>query len=69
MSMARLRLSSRGGLDRMIKPLVRRGRVAVCGSCMDARRLRGEQLVGGARRSELEELTNWTLWSDKTLVF
>ena len=56
-------------LDRMIKPLVRRGRVAVCGSCMDARGLRQEQLVEGARRSNLEELTDWTLWSDKTLVF
>ena len=22
-----------------------------------------------ARRSTLEELTDWTLWSDKTLVF
>jgi uncharacterized protein involved in oxidation of intracellular sulfur len=48
-------------LDRMIKPLVRRGRVAVCGSCMDARGLREEQLVEGARRSNLEELSDWTL--------
>ena len=56
-------------LDRMIKPLVRRGRVAVCGSCMDARGLREVQLVEGAGRSNLEELTDWTLWSDKTLVF
>lgn len=56
-------------LDRMITPLVRRGRVAVCGSCMVARGLREEQLVEGARRSNLEELTDWTLWSEKTLVF
>ena len=28
-----------------------------------------EQLVEGARRSTLEELTDWTLWADKTLTF
>ncbi len=31
--------------------------------------MRYEQLVGGARRSTLEELTDWTLWADKTLSF
>lgn len=56
-------------LDRMIKPLVRRGQVAVCGTCMDARGLREKQLVEGAGRSNLEDLTDWTMWSDKTLVF
>ena len=56
-------------LDRMLKPLVRRGQVGCCGSCMDARGLGEEQLVEGARRSSLDELTDWTLWSDKTLVF
>ena len=56
-------------LDRMLKPLVRRGQVACCGTCMDARALTQEQLVEGARRSTLEELTDWTLWAEKTLVF
>lgn len=56
-------------LDRMLKPLVRRGEVACCGTCLDARGLREEQLVEGARRSTLEELADWTLWSEKTLVF
>jgi uncharacterized protein involved in oxidation of intracellular sulfur len=53
----------------MLKPLVRRAEVACCGTCMDARGLRPEQLVAGARRSTLEELTAWTLWADKTLTF
>jgi uncharacterized protein involved in oxidation of intracellular sulfur len=56
-------------LDRMLKPLIRRGEVACCGTCMDARGLKPEQLVEGARRSTLEELTDWTLLADKTLVF
>ena len=56
-------------LDRMLKPLVRRGPVGLCGTCMDARGLRESQIVDGARRSTLEELTDWTLWADKTLVF
>jgi uncharacterized protein involved in oxidation of intracellular sulfur len=55
-------------LDRMLKPLVRRGEVGCCGTCLDARGLSEEQLVEGARRSTLEELTDWTLWADKTLV-
>lgn len=56
-------------LDRMLKPLLRRGQVGLCGTCMDARGLREDQMVDGARRSTLEELTDWTLWADKTLVF
>jgi uncharacterized protein involved in oxidation of intracellular sulfur len=56
-------------LDRMLKLLVRRSEVACCGTCMDARALTEEQLVEGARRSTLEELTDWTLWADKTLTF
>lgn len=55
-------------LDRMLKPLVRRGEVACCGTCLDARGLTDQQLVDGARRSTLEELADWTLWGDKVLV-
>ena len=56
-------------LDRMLKPLVRAGEVACCGTCLDARGLSEEQLVDGARRSTLEELTDWTLWAETTLSF
>jgi uncharacterized protein involved in oxidation of intracellular sulfur len=56
-------------LDRMLKPLVRRGQVGCCGTCMDARAITQEQLVDGAHRSTLEELTDRTLWAEKTLVF
>ncbi|MEX2106204.1 MAG: DsrE family protein [Solirubrobacterales bacterium] len=56
-------------LDRMLKPLIRRGEVACCGTCMDARGLEEAKLVEGARRSTLEELTDWALWAERTLTF
>ncbi|MQA75243.1 MAG: hypothetical protein GEU88_13020 [Solirubrobacterales bacterium] len=56
-------------LDRMLKPLVRRGEVGCCGSCLDARAIEAERLVDGARRSSLEELSEWTLWAEKVLSF
>ena len=57
-------------LERMLKPVLRRGgEVACCGTCMDARGLHDEQIVEGARRSTLEELTDWTLWADKVVPF
>lgn len=56
-------------LDRMLKGLLHRAQVACCGTCLDARGLTDDLLVDGARRSTLEELTDWTLWADKTLAF
>ena len=57
-------------LDRMIKAVLRHGaEVGLCGTCMDARALHDEQIVEGARRSSLEELTDWTLWAERVLVF
>jgi uncharacterized protein involved in oxidation of intracellular sulfur len=45
------------------------GQIGVCGTCMDARGIADTELVGGARRSSLDELTQWTKWADKVLVF
>jgi uncharacterized protein involved in oxidation of intracellular sulfur len=57
-------------LERMFAATIRRGaEVGLCGSCMDARALREDQLIDGARRSNLEELTDWTLWADKVIMF
>jgi uncharacterized protein involved in oxidation of intracellular sulfur len=56
-------------LERLLAAILRHGaEVGLCGSCMDARAIREEQLVEGARRSNLEELTNWTLWADKVIT-
>lgn len=45
------------------------GLIGVCGTCMDARGISIEDLLPGAHRSSLDELTQWTAWADKVLVF
>ena len=47
----------------------RGGEVGVCGTCMDARGVVDTELVQGAHRSTLDELTEWSAWADKVLVF
>ena len=58
-------------LETMLQgPATRHGvEVGVCGSCMDARGITETELAEGAKRSSLSQLTDWTLWADKTLVF
>ena len=43
--------------------------VGVCGTCMDARAIADAELIDGTRRSTLAELTSWTQWADKVIVF
>jgi uncharacterized protein involved in oxidation of intracellular sulfur len=43
--------------------------LGVCGTCMDARGIGDGELVAGAHRSTMEELTAWMRWADKVLVF
>ena len=43
--------------------------VKVCGTCMDARGLKQEELTEGAFRSTMSELTALTVAADKVLVF
>lgn len=57
-------------IETMLTSLLKRGtEVAVCGTCLDARGIGDKELVGGSRRSTIEELTAWTAWADKVLVF
>ena len=57
-------------LDRMLRVILQnRGAIGVCGSCMEARGLQDAELVEGSRRSSLEELTDWTLWAERVLIF
>jgi len=57
-------------LELMLRPILRhQGEIGVCGSCMDARGMTDEELADGCQRSSMDELTNWTLWADKVLVF
>lgn len=57
-------------LERMLRVTLQQGaEVGVCGSCMDARGLVDAELVEGSRRSSLDELTDWTLWAERIMVF
>ncbi len=57
-------------LERMLIGLIRRGgHVLLCGTCMDARGMRDEEVLGGAVRSTLDELADLTRSSDRVVVF
>jgi uncharacterized protein involved in oxidation of intracellular sulfur len=47
----------------------RNAEIGVCGTCMDARGIAESELAEGARRGTLAQLTEWTSWADKVLVF
>ena len=54
----------------MIGRVVRnRGQVGVCGTCIDARGIAESELLEGTHKSSLVELTAWTQWADKVIVF
>jgi uncharacterized protein involved in oxidation of intracellular sulfur len=53
----------------MLGKVARKGEVKLCGTCMDARGLRDDELIEGTRRSTLAQLADWTAEADKVLVF
>ena len=54
----------------MLAATARRGAaMGVCGTCIDARGIAETDLAEGAHRSTMDELTAWTIWADKVLVF
>lgn len=53
----------------MLGKILRKGDVALCGTCMDARGLTDQDMVDGAKRSTMSELAQWTAEADKVLVF
>ena len=57
-------------IERMLRLSLNKGaKVKICGSCADARGLKNLPLVEGAEISNLTELTNWVVDSDKVLTF
>jgi uncharacterized protein involved in oxidation of intracellular sulfur len=57
-------------IERMLKRvLAARGRVLLCGTCMDARGLADSELMEGAHRSTMDELAAATVEAGKVLVF
>ena len=53
----------------LIALMANRGKILLCGTCMDARGLKQEELLAGASRSNLDALTDLTIAADKVLVF
>ncbi len=45
------------------------GEIGVCGTCIDARGIHEKDLVEGVLRSSMDQLTAWTRWADKVMVF
>ncbi len=57
-------------LDRMAAAVIRHGgEIGCCGTCMDARAFNDGALIAGARRSTLEEATEWAIWADKVICY
>jgi uncharacterized protein involved in oxidation of intracellular sulfur len=53
----------------MLKGIVRKATLLLCGTCMDARGIAEDELLAGARRSTMAELAELTFAADKVLVF
>jgi uncharacterized protein involved in oxidation of intracellular sulfur len=54
----------------MLSAFMRRGgKVGVCGTCLDARGIADGDLVESTARGTIDQLTEWTAWADKVLVF
>jgi uncharacterized protein involved in oxidation of intracellular sulfur len=57
-------------VERMLKGVVAgKGRILLCGTCMDARGLGEAEIMPGVRRSNMAELAAATLAADRVLVF
>jgi uncharacterized protein involved in oxidation of intracellular sulfur len=57
-------------LQVMLGRVMRNGaEIGACGTCMDARGIAEGELIEGSHKSTMAELTAWTQWADKVIVF
>ena len=56
-------------MERMLKRVLAKGAVLLCGTCMDARGMTDDDVMDGTRRSTMDELGEETVAADKVLVF
>ncbi len=56
-------------MELMLKSVTRKGQVLLCGTCMDVRGMTDDEVVEGARRSTMDELSESTLNADRVMVF
>lgn len=56
-------------VERMVKRVAVKGKVLLCGTCLDARGITEDEIVEGAERSTMDALADATARADKVLVF
>jgi uncharacterized protein involved in oxidation of intracellular sulfur len=56
-------------IGRMLSSIVRKKKVGICGTCMNARGLEDLTLLDGIYKSSMDELTDWILTSDKIITY
>jgi uncharacterized protein involved in oxidation of intracellular sulfur len=56
-------------IERMLRPILRRGGVMACRTCLEARGLTAEDLVQGVMITPLGDLAQLTLEADKVVTF
>lgn len=56
-------------IERMLRPVLRKGTVMACRTCVEARGLKPEDLMEGVLITRLGELANMTLEADKVLTY
>ena len=56
-------------IELMLKTVIRNSNVLLCGTCLDARGLKENELIEDAQRSDMATLSNETCHADKVLVF
>jgi uncharacterized protein involved in oxidation of intracellular sulfur len=57
-------------IERMLMGIINKGgQVKLCGTCSEARGLKGIGLLSGAEISTMKQLVEWTIESDKVLTY
>jgi uncharacterized protein involved in oxidation of intracellular sulfur len=57
-------------IERMLKAIINKGgQVKACGTCSEARGIKGLALIDGVEISTMSQLTLWTVESDKIITF
>jgi len=57
-------------IERMVKSVASKGgQVRLCGACCEARGIKGMSFIEGAEISTMSQLAQWTVDSEKVLVF
>lgn len=57
-------------LERMLKSVIQKGGIVkACGTCSDARGIRGISLIDGVDISTMSQMAEWVISSDKVLTF